>query len=96
MRVAAKQPPPPTFTDWMAAELAKKLDSLPSDQARYRHLILQQNVWTDFYDAYVAFGRQPFGKPHPRYGDMTAADFVIVLGIIAGRRTALEQHREAA
>lgn len=87
---------PPTFTDWMAAELDKSLASLPSDQARYRHLILQENVWTGFYDAYATLGRQPFGKPHPRYGDMMATDFVIILGMIAGKRAALEQHRVAA
>lgn len=87
---------PPTFTDWMAAELDKKLASLPTDQARYRHLILQGNVWTQRYDAYVRRGRQPFGRPHPHYGPMGAADFTNVLCLIAGRRASLEQHRVAA
>lgn len=87
---------PPTFTDWMAAELDKKLASLPTDHARYRHLILQHNVWAGYASAYADDGRHPFDKPHPHYGPMRAADFVIVLGMIAGRRRSLEQHRVAA
>ena len=84
---------PPTFTEWMAVELDKKLDSLPTDQARYRHLILQENVWTQFYEGYTRYGWQPFGKPHPHYGRMRPADFIIVLGLISDRRTALEKAR---
>lgn len=87
---------PPTFTDWMAAELDKKLASLPTDQARYRHLILQHNVWAGYASAYADDGRQPFGRPHPHYGPMGAADFTNVLCLIAGRRRSLEQHRVAA
>lgn len=87
---------PADFHDWMAAELDRKLDSLPSDQARHRQLILQHNIWTGFYDAYAAFGRQPFDTPHPHYGPMSAVDFVLVLGLISARRDALEQQREVA
>jgi hypothetical protein len=66
---------PQTLHDWFKAELDKKLASLPSDQARYSHLIRQENIWTQRYDEYGRFGRQPFGGPHPRYGRMGAADF---------------------
>lgn len=87
---------PPTFTDWMAAELDKRLADLPTDQARYRQLTLQGNVWAGYAAAYALSGRQPFNGPHPVYGPMSAADFIIVLGMIAGRRRSLEQHRVAA
>jgi hypothetical protein len=84
---------PATLHDWFKAELDKKLASLPSDQARYRELILQENRWTNRYDDYGRFGRQPFCKPHPQYSRMSAADFVIVLGLISDRRTTLEKAR---
>lgn len=77
------------FHDWFAAELDKKLASLPTDQSRYHHLTLQGNIWARFYDAYKKHGRQPFDHPHPRYGPMSAADFVVVLGMIGGRRMSL-------
>jgi len=83
--------PAPSFTDWLAAELDKKLDSLPSDQARYRHLILVGNVWREKYDQFVAFGTQPFNCPHPVYGDMDAFDFSILLAAIELRKTQLER-----
>ena len=83
--------PAPSFTDWLAAELTKKLDSLPSDQARYRHLILVGNVWREKYDAFAAFGRQPFDQRHPVYGDMDAFDFAILLADIERRKIQLER-----
>jgi hypothetical protein len=87
---------PPTIHEWFAAELDKSFAKLPTDQARYRHLILQENVWTKRYDEYGRFGRQPFCKPHPHYGRMRPVDFISVLGLISERRTALEKARPPA
>ena len=81
----------PTFTDWLRAELDKKLASLPSDQARYRHLILCGNVWREKYDAFAAFGRQPFDQPHPVYGDMDAFGCSSLLADIEARKAELER-----
>lgn len=83
----------PTFTDWLFAELTKKLDSLPSDQARYRHLILCHNAWRLKYATFLDFGTQPFDEPHPVYGDMDAFDFSILLADIDRRKHALEGMR---
>jgi hypothetical protein len=88
------QASPPTLIDWLCAELDKKLESLPSDQARHRTLILQGNVWRDKYAAFAARGVQPFGEPHPTYGEMTAYDFALLLCAIDERKNRLV--REAA
>ena len=86
----------PTFTDWLAAELTKKLDSLPSDQARYRHLILCYNAWHLKYRRFLDFGTQPFDMPHPVYGDMDAFDFSILLADMDRRKRVLENSRVSA
>jgi hypothetical protein len=82
-----------TFTDWLSAELDKKLATLPSDQARYRHLILIGNVWRLKYARWQTVGEQPFNEPHPIYGDMNAFDFAILLVDIDRRKHALEGMR---
>jgi hypothetical protein len=87
---------PPTIHEWFAAELDKSLARLPTDQARYRELILQENRWTQRYDEYGRLGRQPFGGPHPHYGRMGAADFTNVLCLINSRRSDLEKARPPA
>ncbi len=86
----------PTFTDWLSAELTKKLDSLPSDQARYKHLILCGNAWRLKYGRWQDFGTQPFDEPHPVYGDMDAFDFSLLLADIDRRKKALECMRVSA
>lgn len=80
-----------TLTEFLAAELDRKLDSLPSDQARYEMLSRQYNVWTEFRRVFAEHGRQPFGVAHPVYGEMDAMDFAIVLATIDGKKNALER-----
>jgi hypothetical protein len=82
-----------TITDWLADELTKKLASLPTDQARYRHLILCSNAWRLKYQRFADFGTQPFNAPHPVYGDMDAFDFTLLLADIEKRKMLLERER---
>lgn len=87
---------PVTLVDWLKIKLAVKLDKLPSDQARYRCLIQQGNVWRGFYAAFAETGEQPFGGPHPHYGKMDALDFANVLASIEAAKSKLERQREVA
>jgi hypothetical protein len=89
-------PDPARFTDWLALELDKKLASLPTEQARYRHLILCGNAWRLKYDMFVSFGQQPFNEPHPVYGDMDAFDFSLLLTMIDQRKARLENAKVTA
>jgi hypothetical protein len=82
---------PATLIEWLEAELDKKLASLPSDHARYRHLILCGNSWRLKYEAFASFGTQPFNTPHPIYGDMDAYDFALLLASIELRKVRLER-----
>lgn len=79
------------ITTWLAAELDRKLDSLPSDQVRYELLSRQYNVWREFRRVFAEHGRQPFGVAHPVFGEMDAMDFAIVLATIDGKKTQLER-----
>jgi hypothetical protein len=88
--------PAPSITDWFKAELEKKLASLADDQARYRELILQSNVWQQHYRRFYSLHEQPFGGPHPEFGYMTAGDFLILLGMIDAAKMKLERAREHA
>lgn len=76
----------PTLVQHLSAELDGWLAGLPSDQARYRELILQGNVWHRRYAEYQTEGRQPFGGPHPFYGEMDMFDFALLLADIEGRK----------
>lgn len=82
---------PLTLIDWLSGELDKKLSSLPDDQARYRELTLYSNAWRLKYDAFSAFGTQPFGGHHPVHGAMDAWDFSLLLADIELRKTMLER-----
>jgi hypothetical protein len=84
------------FTAWLSGELDKKLATLPTDQARYRHLILCYNAWTLKYARFRDFGTQPFDQPHPVYGDMDAFDFSILLADMDRRKRVLENVRVSA
>lgn len=79
-----------TLTDWLAAELDKKLAAKPTDQARYRELCLQTNWWNQALDKFCAFGTQPF-TPHPIYGPFDLFDFRAVLCMIDGAKSKLER-----
>ena len=84
-------PAPENILEWLATQLDLKLESLPNDRARVVVLAQQYGVWTGFYDRFTAFGHQPFGGPHPEYGEMIAIDFANVLALIDQRRHAIER-----
>jgi hypothetical protein len=86
----------PTIIDFLKSELDKKLASLPTDRARINMLAKQYGVWTDNMRRFWHRHEQPFGGPHPIYGDMTAGDFLLVLGLIDGAKAKIERTRETA
>lgn len=88
-------PTPANLANWLAAKLDEKLATFATDQERYRHLILQGNVWASrrakFYET---FGNSEV--PHPVYGMPTAFDFLFVLSDISARKANLEHAAVAA
>lgn len=81
---------PSNILEFLRGQLARKLDSLPDDRTRITVLAQQYGVWTVFADKFRAFGTQPFGGPHPIYGEMDAFDFANVLAMIRGERARIE------
>lgn len=81
---------PETILDFLRDQLAKKLESLPDDRARIVVLAQQYGVWTAYADKFRAFGTQPFGGPHPVYGEMDAFDFANVLAMLNAERVRIE------
>lgn len=87
---------PANILEFLRDQLARKLDSLPNDRARIAVLAQQYGVWTAFADKFRAFATQPFGGPHPVYGEMDAFDFANVLAMINGERCRIEAEMVAA
>lgn len=87
---------PATITDELKSELDKALARQPDDDARLVLLAKQFGSWQERYRRFAVFGTQPFGEPHPVHGDMTAGDFLILLGMIDGARAKIERVREVA
>lgn len=87
---------PATISDYLEAELSKRIAREPTDRARVAVLAQQYGVWTSYYAMFAAFGRQPFNSPHPVYGNMTALDFANVLASIRGMRAKIERAAEVA
>lgn len=81
---------PATLLDFLHDQLEQKLDSLPDDRARIAVLAQQYGIWRSFADKFRAFGTQPYGGPHPLYGEMDAFDFANVLAMINGERSRVE------
>lgn len=82
---------PDTILDFLREQLEIKLASLPSDRARITVLAQQYGTWSAYADKFRAFGTQPFGGPHPYYGEMDAFDFANVLAMINAARVQIEQ-----
>jgi hypothetical protein len=80
----------PTLIDFLQAELDKKLANLPDDRTRIAMLAKQYGVWSQNMRRFWHNHEQPFGR-HPIYGDMTAGDFIILLGMIDGARAKIER-----
>jgi hypothetical protein len=83
------------LTDYLQRELTRKLANLPTDNERYRCLILQSNVWQAKYRRFFAAsclaGDLPAEFSFGPYGWITAGDFLIVLGMIDAARTKMER-----
>lgn len=88
---AAPATQPARIANWLESELDKKLTSLPDDGSRYRLLIQQRCVWERFFHSFAECGHQPFGGPHPEYGEMDAFDFSLVMASIQVRIGRLEK-----
>ena len=72
----------PSISDFLARELDRKVAAMSSDSARRHFLAEQLGSWAERYRVFARTGAQPFGGPHPQYGEMQAPDFVVVIGAI--------------
>lgn len=79
------------FHDWLKSQLEQSLAAKPDDRARVIHLAKEFGSWSERYRRFAVTGAQPFGEPHPVYGEMTAFDFLAVLGMIDGARAVIER-----
>ncbi len=84
------------LTDFLRDELDKALARLPDDQARIAMLGKQYGAWSEHMRRFWHLHEQPFGGPHPVYGNMTPGDFIVVLGMIDGARAKIERRLEMA
>jgi len=80
---------PRSISDWLEAELDKKLATFATDQEKYRHLIVCLSSWSRKYQRFEDLGEQPFNRPHPEFGDMDAFAFRILIADIERRMDAL-------
>ena len=85
----------PCITDFLKSELDSALARQPDDEARLVLLDRQFGHWSERQRRFWLFGEQPFGQPHPHYGEMMAGDFIIVLGMIDGARVRIERSAAA-
>ncbi|WP_316176233.1 hypothetical protein [Bradyrhizobium sp. SZCCHNRI1073] len=72
-----------SISAFLTAELDRKVNAMSSDAARIQFLALQGNSWAERYRHFCRTGDQPFGGPHPEHGEMSAADFVILISRIS-------------
>lgn len=91
MTAARATSPVTAIVAWLESELDKKLASLPNDGERVRQLDRQMHVWENFFHSFIECGHQPFGGPHPQYGEMDAFDFRLLLCAITERKARLER-----
>lgn len=89
---------PGALVDYLKSEFDKKLASIPTDQEKYRFLILQWNVWSQRYGRFIAESLLPGDLPAEfsfgPYGTIMAGDFLIVLGMIGAEKVKLERQPE--
>lgn len=86
---------PTTLAEFLEAELQKKLATLTSDHARFTVLSDQYRAWEVRRAMFfVTNGDSEICRAHPRFGHMTATDFLFVLMMIEAEQTKLQ--REAA
>ncbi|TAL43870.1 MAG: hypothetical protein EPN91_05810 [Salinibacterium sp.] len=73
----------PSISEFLTRELDRKVNAMSSHAARLTFLALQGGSWAERYRTFCRTGAQPFGGPHPEYGEMAAADFVILISHIS-------------
>lgn len=81
--------PVPSICTWLAAELDKRLEREPTDRAREVFLAKTYGFWSAAFADWQCRGVQPFGGPHPIYGEMDAFDFRLTLTMIDAARSKL-------
>lgn len=85
-----------TITEFIAGQIDADLAAYPGAQAKYARLSKLHNIWTARRAQFVfALARDDDEMPRlfyygPALGWMSAADFLIVLGMIDGKKSALE------
>lgn len=72
-----------SISAFLTTELDRKVNAMSGDAARIQFLALQGNSWAERYRMFCRTGAQPFGAPHPEHGEMSAADFVIIISHIS-------------
>jgi hypothetical protein len=87
---------PAALIDYLQSELDKALARQPDDDARLVMLAKAWGSWSERYRLFCRDGEQPLGGAHPEHGEMSAADFIIVLGMIDGARAKIERRAVAA
>lgn len=85
----------PTASEYFARRLDGHLRTLNSDHTKRVFLTAEHARWQDRYREFAATEGQRHGQPSPHYSQPQAADFLIVMGDITERLSALQQ-REAA
>jgi hypothetical protein len=86
----------PSITDFLKDELDKAVAARSGHQAKLDLLAIEQGNWALRFRRFARTGEQPFGGPHPDFGQMQATDFLIVLGMIDGARAVIKRRKETA
>ncbi|MDB5937570.1 MAG: hypothetical protein JWQ01_4914 [Massilia sp.] len=85
-----------TITEFIAGQIDDDLVAYPGNQAKYARLSKLYNIWSARRAQFVTALACDHDIPRlfyygPHLGWMNAADFLIVLGMIDGKKTALER-----
>lgn len=86
-----------TITEFIAGQIDDDLAAYPGNQARYARLSKLYNIWSARRAQFVtALAVDADELPRlfyygPHLGWMNAADFIIILAAIDGKKTALER-----
>lgn len=84
----------PSITDYLRDELDKAVAARSGHQAKLDLLAIEQGKWALRMRRFYHGGEQPFGGPHPKYGPMSAGDFIIVIGMIDSVRAVIKRRME--
>lgn len=85
----------PTASEYFAARLDGHLRTITTDAARRVFLTAEAVKWQQRYREFVATEGERHGLPSQHYSQPQAADFLIVMGDITARLSALRQMEAA-